>query len=178
MVIQAPKTTKRIVPPRLRQRRLPTGSRPLQGVWTTRRNWILYALPVTAAALSGFIIACGGDEDPGSTENATIQLCNDLAELEAVLQDVGEIDERSTVDELEAAREDVQAALQDVRSSAEDVAQARVDDLNDAYAGLQDAITGVEGEETIGKAQASIQAAAADVSTALTELRVSLGCPQ
>jgi len=143
-----------------------------------RRNWILCALPVAAAALAGFIIACSSDEDGGSTENATIQLCNDLAELEAALQDVREIDETSTVDELEAAQEDVQVVLQDIRSSAEDVAQARVDDLSDAYAGLQDAIAGVEGEETIGEAQAFIQAAAADVSTAVTELRNSLDCPR
>ena len=143
-----------------------------------RRMWIRYTLPIAAAALAGFIIACGGDEDSGSTENATIQLCNDLAELEAALQDVREIDETSTVDELEAAQEDVQVVLQDIRSSAEDVAQARVDDLSDAYAGLQDAIAGVEGEETIGEAQASIQAAAADVSTAVTELRNSLDCPR
>jgi len=142
-----------------------------------RRNWILCALPVAAAALAGSMIACA-DEDTGSTQNATIQLCNDLAELEAALQDVAEIDERSTVDELEAAQEDVQAAFQDVRSSAQDVAQARVDDLSDAYAGLQDAITGVEGEETIGEAQASIEAAGEDMSTAVTELRGSLDCPR
>lgn len=140
-----------------------------------RRNWILYVLPVTAAALVGFTIACGGDEDSGSTKNATIQLCNDLAELEAALQDVAEIDERSTVDELEAAQEDVQAAFQDVRSSAQDVAQARVDDLSDAYAALRDAMTGVE---MIGDAQASIGAAAGDVNTAVAELRGSLDCPR
>jgi hypothetical protein len=142
-----------------------------------RRNWLLHALPITAAALAAVLTSCA-DEDSGSTENATIQLCNDLAELEGALQDVAQIDERSSVDDLEAAQEVVQAAFQDVRSSAQDVAQARVDDLSAAYAGLQDAIAGVEGEETIGEAQSSVQAAGEDMSTAVIELRGSLDCPR
>jgi hypothetical protein len=78
-----------------------------------------------AAVLAVAFIACGDDE---STEDATLQLCTELAELGTAARTLSEINETNTFDELEAAQDDVDQAVEDVKSSAENVAEARVDE--------------------------------------------------
>jgi hypothetical protein len=137
------------------------------------------------AAILAVAAACGDDDESsngGATEEspagevAEEQLCTDLEALDDAVFNLSTINETSTVDELEAARDDVRQALDDVSASAADVSEARVDDLETAYEGIDEAVADVEGGQTLAEVQADLQDAAVDVLLARDELGDRYGC--
>ena len=133
---------------------------------------------VAMALVGGFAIACNDDDDEPSADEATAQLCSDLTELQAQLNNLRSISADSTVDELRDARDDVQSALEDVRSSAADAQEAEIAAVEDAYADLESAVNDVEGDQSIGAAFEDIATQVQAIDDAWDELFRGLRCQE
>lgn len=133
-------------------------------------NWRMKFL---ALAFIPAVAACGGP----SVENAEADLCEDLNGFAVALQDLGQINAQSTVNELKAARQDVVDAYQSVKTSAETVETARLDELDTAYADFDKTVTSISGRDTLGEAAIEIATQADNVAAARQQLYSGLNCP-
>jgi hypothetical protein len=128
------------------------------------------------AAMALGITACG-DDDAGSTnDEALANLCADLEELEGAIGDFAALDESSTLEEVEAARDEVGDSIEQVRESAADVADARVDAVESAYQDLSTAVDQLDGDDSVSEAVESLRDAADEVLLARDELFRSVDC--
>jgi hypothetical protein len=126
-----------------------------------------------ALAVIPAVVACGGP----SVEDAEASLCEDLNGLAGALQNLGQINAQSTVNELEAARNDVAKAYESVKASAATVEEARVNDLDTAYSDFESTVNSISGRDTLGEAAITVAAESANVSAARQQLSSGLSCP-
>jgi ABC-type transporter Mla subunit MlaD len=127
--------------------------------------------------LSMLLLAACGDDDP-SPEEALADLCTDLTELQASVQNLTQVstNPNATVDQLEDARDEVNEQMDAVESAAEDVDQAEVDALNEAYDNLDQAIDDIDDSATLADASASVQDEIQAVNTAWDQVLSGLQC--
>jgi hypothetical protein len=127
--------------------------------------------------LSMLLLAACGDDDP-SPEEAMADLCTDLTELQASVQNLTQVstNPNATVDQLEDARDEVNEQMDAVESAAEDVDQAEVDALNEAYDNLDQAIDDIDDSATLADASASVQDEIQAVNTAWDQVLSGLQC--
>jgi chromosome segregation ATPase len=134
-------------------------------------------LSAIVLALSMLALAACGDDDP-SPEEAMADLCTDLTELQASVQNLSQVasNPNATVDQLEDARDEVDEQLDAVQSAAEDVDEAEVDALNEAYDNLDQSIDDIDDNATLADASASVQDEIAAVNTAWEQVLTGLNC--
>ncbi len=126
-----------------------------------------------ALAFIPAMVACGGP----SVEDAEAGLCDDLNGLATAVQNLGQINAQSTVNELESARRDVRTAYESVKSSAATVKEARMDELDTAYSNFDQTVNSISGRDTLGEAATTIAAESANVAAARQQLSAGLSCP-
>jgi hypothetical protein len=126
-----------------------------------------------ALAVIPAVVACGGP----SVEDAEAILCDDLNGLAGALQNLGQINAQSTVNELETARNDVAKAYESVKASAATVEEARINELDTAYSDFESTVNSISGRDTLGEAAITVAAESANVSAARQQLSSGLSCP-
>lgn len=122
--------------------------------------------------LAVLVAGCGGP----STEDATAQMCTDIAQLGTSLSALENLNADSTIGEIRDARDSVSASWDDVKADAATVTDARVQDLETAYNNLVQAIDDIPETATLQEARDSIQEELIAVQRAREELRSGLNC--
>ncbi len=134
------------------------------------------ALVVLAALLVPLAVVACDDDEPAVDEEATENLCADLEELKTSIGDFNALSGGSTLEEVEAARDEVGDGVEQVRESAADVADAQVEELESAYDDFSAAVDDIDGDDSVAEAIDSLQAAANDVFQARDDVFRSVNC--
>lgn len=126
---------------------------------------------VVVAMLSVSLAACGDEE-------AEASLCDSLAEFQTSLSNLRDLNEDSTKEELEAARDDVGEALDQVISDASDLAGVRIDSLQTAFGDLRTAIDDLPDDTSISDAVEELEPQLDAIGTAFQGIFAALNCDE
>lgn len=123
------------------------------------------------------ILACAGAGcvQPSEKE-AEAQLCQDLGELGAALENMENTTLRSSVGDIRDGRDQVQSAMEKVRGSAAEVANIRLDRLNAAYEDLDRAVQDLPDDATVPEAIQTIRPYVQAVRDEQRNLYADLNC--
>jgi len=124
------------------------------------------------------ILACAGAGcvQPSEKE-AEAQLCQDLGELGAALENMENTTLRSSVGDIRDGRDQVKSAMEKVRDSAAEVANIRLDRLNAAYEDLDRAVQDLPDDATVPEAIQTIRPYVQAVRDEQRSLYADLNCP-
>ena len=113
-----------------------------------QRLWpvVLIAVLLLVSVVAGCVTS------PPPTNEAESNLCEDLANFEDALAPLTNISLGTTVEDLQAFRDEVGNAWAEVEESAQDYYDARVRDLQDAYDELDKAVNDLPGDVTVSEA--------------------------
>ena len=136
------------------------------------RNRMTLAMAGAAVALL-LLAAC--DDEPTQQE-AEEQFCDDVAVLSAALGELRDVDNETSVDEFEAARESVRNAYNNVIASAEQLRDVRLDDLKEANDNLSEAVDDIDDDASLDEALASIDEEVEEVSVQLSQVLNDVNC--
>ncbi|MBE9140935.1 hypothetical protein IQ254_27680 [Nodosilinea sp. LEGE 07088] len=126
-----------------------------------------------ALAVIPAVVACGGP----TVEDAEAGLCDDLNGFATALQNLGQLNAQSTVNDLETARSDLAKAYESVKASAATVEEARLNELDTAYTDFETTVSSISGRDTLGEAAITVAAESANVAAARQQLSSGLSCP-
>ena len=91
------------------------------------------------------------------------------------VQELQNVNARTTVEELQSARDDVADAWDAVRDAAVDLREARIRSAENAWENSQEAINDISGDATLGEAAATIRGQAVILATEIDKI-TSLTC--
>ena len=124
---------------------------------------------VVAAILSVSLAACGDDA-------AEASLCDSLSDFRAAVSDLRDLNEDSSKEELEAARDDVGDALEQVIADASDLAGVRFDGLQSAFGDLGTAIDELPDDTSVRDAIDELEPQLDAIGTAFQAIFAGLNC--
>ena len=142
--------------------------------------------------VAAVLAACGsdGDDDSGDAgAGSTPQgvqgetgLCIDLALVQRSLDSVMALDESSTIEEAEAARDAVNLALTQIQQAGGELTTAQNSELQQAFAtfdGVLDSLGsgGGSADETLGPAAVPLKASAQQIQDTTNEIKSESNCP-
>ena len=96
-----------------------------------------------------------------SLEEAQVDFCQALVAYGEAARELQNVNASTTVEEVEAARDDVVGAREDVSNAAGDLREARLRSSEAAWENTQEAINDISGDATLGEAAATIRIQAA-----------------
>jgi hypothetical protein len=108
---------------------------------------------------------------PQSLEEAQVDFCQALTAYGHAVQELEGIDADTTVDELNAARENVAAARQAAVDTAADLRSAQVRRAEEAWQDFEEAVTAIPGDATLGEAAATIRGQANSLQMEIERVR-------
>ncbi|MDN7024360.1 hypothetical protein FGU65_05550 [Methanoculleus sp. FWC-SCC1] len=123
------------------------------------------------------VCAAAGCVQP-TEEEAQAQLCQDLDELGAALQNMQDLNASSSVGDIRDARDEVQSAMENVRNSAAQLGDVRVDELNAAYDNLDQTVQNLPDDASVVEAIQTVRPEVQAVRDARQNLSAELNCPQ
>jgi ElaB/YqjD/DUF883 family membrane-anchored ribosome-binding protein len=135
-------------------------------------------------ALLFFAVACG-DDDTDATDVGTAvsdvagaqsDVCDGIAQLDSALEDAGNLNASSTLDEADEVQSDIESAVQSIREAASDIPDAIVNALQTAYEALSDTIENLSGDDTLGDAASSLSALVSAIRAAFQSVESEAGC--
>ncbi len=126
---------------------------------------------LVAAVLSVSLVACGDEE-------AEASLCDSLSGFQSSVSDLRDLDDDSSKEELEAARDDVGEALDQVISDASDLAGVRLDGLQSAFGDLRTAIDDLPDDTSISDAVEELEPQLDSIGTAFQAIFAGLNCDE
>jgi ABC-type transporter lipoprotein component MlaA len=86
------------------------------------------------------------------------------------VQELQNVNARTTVEELQSARDDVADAWDAVRDAAVDLREARIRSDENAWENSQEAINDISGDATLGEAAATIRGQAVILATEIDKI--------
>ena len=110
-----------------------------------------------------------------SLEEAQVDFCQALVAYGEAARELQNVNASTTVEEVEAARDDVVGAREDVSNAAGDLREARLRSAEDAWENTQEAINDISGEATLGEAAATIRGQAVILATEIDKI-TSVSC--
>ena len=110
-----------------------------------------------------------------SLEEAQVEFCQALMAYGEAVGELQNVTAGTTVEELQAARDDVADARQDLKDAAGDLREARLRAADDAWENAQDAIKDMSGDATLGEAAATIRGQAVILATEIDRI-TSVSC--
>lgn len=105
-----------------------------------------------------------------SAEVAQFEFCQALASYGESVQGLQSIDASTTVDELQAARDNLSEARAAVGEAAGDLREAQIRDAEAAWENLENAIDDIPGDATLGEAAATIRGQALILETEIEQI--------
>lgn len=105
-----------------------------------------------------------------SAEEAQFEFCQALASYGESVQGLQSIDASTTVDELQAARNNLSEAREAVGEAAGDLREAQIRDAEAAWENLENAIDDIPGDATLGEAAATIRGQALILETEIEQI--------
>ena len=111
-----------------------------------------------------------------SLEEAQVDFCQALGAYGNAARELQNVNASTTVEEVEAARDDVVGAWEDVKGAAGDLREARLRTAEDAWENTQEAIDDISGDATLGQAAATVRGQAVILTTEIERIsNVSCG---
>ena len=107
---------------------------------------------------------------PQSVEEAQVEFCQALAAYGGSVQALQSVDVSTTVDELQAARDNLSEAREAVGEAAGDLREAQLREAEAAWENLEDAIDDIPGDATLGEAAATIRGQALILETEVEQI--------
>jgi hypothetical protein len=105
-----------------------------------------------------------------SLEEAQVDFCQALADYGAAVRELQNVNASTTVDELEAARDDVADAREDTMDAAGDLREARIRAAEDAWGNTLGAIDDISGDASLGEAAATVRGQAVILATEIERI--------
>ena len=103
-------------------------------------------------------------------DKAKARFCQDLGAYGEAVIALRQVDEKTTVDELQSAVNAAVDAYGRLFRSAEDLRLSQIDALQEANRNLVKAAEGVSGQSTLGEAEETVQRAMADTMAAYVDI--------
>jgi hypothetical protein len=103
-------------------------------------------------------------------EEAQVDFCQALATYGEAARELQNVNDSTTVEEVEAARDAAVGAREDVSSAAGDLREARLRAAEDAWEKTQEAIDDISGDATLGEAAASVRGQAVILATEIERI--------
>lgn len=122
------------------------------------------------------LLLCAAGCTQPSPEEAEAQLCSDMADLDAAIQELESLDETATVGDVRAAEENVTSAWNSVRSSAQTLEEVNTEQLEAAYNDLDGAVQGLPDDITVSEARTQLQPYIDSVKQAWLAVYTSANC--
>ena len=110
-----------------------------------------------------------------SLEEAQVDFCQALVAYGEAARELQNVNASTTVEEVEAARDDVVGAREDVSNAAGDLREARLRSSEAAWENTQEAINDIPGDATLGEAAATVRGQALILATELDKIS-NLSC--
>lgn len=110
--------------------------------------WKLVAVALVVVTLGVGLAACGEEE---TSDEARQQLMTDLDAFKASFAGLTELSPTSTVDDVQAVKEDVQASWDQVKVSAADVKEAEVGQVESAWDDLAQAVDDLDSDTPLNE---------------------------
>ena len=110
-----------------------------------------------------------------SLEEAQVDFCQALVAYGEAARELQNVNASTTVEEVEAARDDVVGAREDVSNAAGDLREARLRSAEDAWENTQEAINDISGDATLGEAAATVRGQALILATEIDKIS-NLSC--
>ena len=111
-----------------------------------------------------------------SLEEAQVDFCQALVAYGEAVRELQNVNASTTVEEVEAARDDVVGAREYVSNAAGDLREARLRSSEAAWENTQEAINDIPGDATLGEAAATIRGQALILATEIDKIsNVSCG---
>jgi len=126
---------------------------------------------VVALAGSLALGACSGSS--AEKEEAA---CDSYATFADAVSQLDTLDKSSSVDEINAVRDDVATAYEDFRADLDEVAEDRAEALEDAWTEFRKAVDDIDGDATVPEAAASLQEEVSAIQSARAEAAEELSC--
>jgi hypothetical protein len=131
---------------------------------------------LAAAVFAAFASAAQAQESPKQAKE-TAQLCADMAQTNAAINNFQNLSRDSTVAEAKAAEKRVSDSIDTLGKSARKVRPDQYKELKSAHEQLKDSMKDVPKDATLGQVQANIQASRERLRNAYTDLEQSVSCP-
>lgn len=128
---------------------------------------ILLALPFFS------LVSC---QQQPSTQQATAELCGNLAQLDRAIGKASNLTPASTVGEFRTIKRQIDNAMERVNKSARQVEKARLNNLNNANENFNRTVQRISNRDTLASAASSIRQASTKVQAAETELSANVNC--
>lgn len=110
-----------------------------------------------------------------SLEEAQVDFCQALVAYGEAARELQNVNASTTVEEVEAVRDDVVGAREDVSNAAGDLREARLRSAEDAWENTQEAINDIPGDATLGEAAATVRGQALILATEIDKIS-NLSC--
>jgi hypothetical protein len=130
---------------------------------------------VMAGAAAAMLLLAACDDEP-TQEEAEEQFCDDVGALGAALGELRDVDNETSVEDFEAARESVRNAYDNVITSAQQLREVRLDDLQEANDNLRAAIDDIDDDASLDEALSSIDEEVEEVTLQLSQVLNDVNC--
>ena len=110
-----------------------------------------------------------------SLEEAQVDFCQALVAYGEAARELQNVNASTTVEEVEAVRDDVVGAREDVSNAAGGLREARLRSAEDAWENTQEAINDISGDATLGEAAATVRGQALILATEIDKIS-NLSC--
>ena len=105
-----------------------------------------------------------------SLEEAQVDFCQALVAYGEAVRELQNVNDSTTVEELQSARDDVADARDAVGDAAVDLREARIRSAENAWENTQEAINDISGDATLGEATATVRVQAAILVTEIERI--------
>ena len=105
-----------------------------------------------------------------SLEEAQVDFCQALVAYGDAVQALQNVNHSTTVEELQAARDNVSDARDAVGDAAVDLREARIRSVENAWENTQEAINDISGDATLGEAAAIVRRQALILATEIDKI--------
>ena len=110
-----------------------------------------------------------------SLEEAQVDFCQALVAYGDAVDELQLVNDSTTVDQLQLARDDVADAREDLKNAAGNLREARLRAAENAWENAQEAVKEISGDATLGEAAANIRGQAAVLATEIDRI-TSITC--
>ena len=110
-----------------------------------------------------------------SLEEAQVDFCQALVAYGDAVDELQLVNDSTTVDQLQLARDDVADAREDLKNAAGNLREARLRAAENAWENAQEAVKDISGDATLGEAAANIRGQAAVLATEIDRI-TSITC--